>query len=111
MKRLLSPAPLAVACTVAFGGMGCGDSTMPPASATGPWFITDELGRAIIFHGINVSGSAKDAPDRLPDVTEREIAHMADAWGMNFARYLTLWDALEPQEGQYNDAYLTAVRA
>jgi hypothetical protein len=43
----------------------------PAAAADGQRYITDERGRALILHGLNVSGSAKWDPERMPGWSER----------------------------------------
>jgi endoglycosylceramidase len=74
-----------------------------------PRFITDAQGRALILHGANVSGSAKNDPDRLPWVGPDDVQRLARDWGFDFARYLIFWDAVEPEPGVYDEAYLDAV--
>jgi endoglycosylceramidase len=74
-----------------------------------PRFLRDEQGRALILHGANVSGSAKGDPQRLPWVGPDDVSRLARDWGFDFARYLILWDALEPEPGVYGEAYLDAV--
>ena len=74
-----------------------------------PRHITDEHGRALILHGLNVSSSAKDDPLRMPWVAQADVSRMASDWGMNFARFLLQWDALEPAPGVYDEAYLDRV--
>jgi endoglycosylceramidase len=85
-----------------FGALGCGDPVPGP-------FITDAQGRALILHGANVSGSAKNHPERLPWVNQAAVSRMADDFGFNFARYLIFWDAVEPQPGVIDQAYLDKV--
>lgn len=72
-------------------------------------FIRDADGRALILHGANVSTTAKGDPERLPWVAQPDVQRMADDWGFNFARYLILWDAIEPEPGVADDDYLDAV--
>ncbi|MEB2344198.1 MAG: cellulase family glycosylhydrolase [Deltaproteobacteria bacterium] len=74
--------------------------------AENPQFLTDEQGRALILHGINVSSSTKDDPLRMPWVEQADVQRLADDFGFNFARFLLQWDALEPVEGAYDDVYL-----
>src|SRR5262245_62005190 len=73
-------------------------------------FITDAQGRALILHGANVSGSAKNDPARLPWVTQSDVERMARDFGFDFARYLIFWDAIEPQPGVIDQAYLDQVQ-
>ncbi|MDJ0849497.1 MAG: cellulase family glycosylhydrolase [Myxococcota bacterium] len=78
----------------------------PPSD---PQFITDDQGRALILHGLNVSSDAKFTDDHMPWVEQRDIDRMADDWGFNFARFLLSWEAVEPQRGVYDEAYLDDV--
>lgn len=79
-----------------------------PAEA--PFFIHDDDGRALVLHGLNVSNSAKGNEDRHPTLTEEEVRRMGTEWGFNLARYLILWDAVEPEPGVYDEVYLDGVR-
>lgn len=72
-------------------------------------YLTDDQGRALFLHGLNTSGSAKGDPDRLPWITEEDVRTEYDAMGTNFVRFLIQWQALEPEEGVYDEEYLDAV--
>lgn len=82
-------------------------------------FVRDDQGRALVLHGMNVSGSAKGPtwhfgtptqPDTgLPWITEADAHRYAEDWGFNVARYLIFWQHVEPQPGVYDDAYLDQV--
>lgn len=72
-------------------------------------FITDEQGRALILHGVNVSSSAKGDAQRMPWVGVDDVRRLARDWGFNFARFLIFWDALEPEPGQFDQDYLTRI--
>jgi endoglycosylceramidase len=83
------------------------DDAVPPV--VGPRFITDDRGRALVFHGCNFDGSAK-GDSGLPQRTDEELHGLAGTWGFNFARYLIFWARIEPDEpGVYDEAYLDAV--
>jgi endoglycosylceramidase len=92
---LLALAALALSC----------DSGPPPPYYVKDGFLRDSDGRALILHGANVSGMNKYAPyfdfQQAPD-----IARMRDEWGMNGMRLVTVWAAIEPQRGVFDDAYL-----
>jgi endoglycosylceramidase len=79
------------------------------APASDPQYITDEQGRALILHGLNVSNSAKYDSQRMPWVGPDDVARMSRDWGFNFARFLLSWDALEPAPGVYDEVYLDRV--
>jgi len=69
--------------------------------------ITDKDGRIVVYHGVNVSGYSKYSADFLPWQTKEDFARLRD-WGFNLVRYIVLWEAIEPEEGVYNEAYLDA---
>ena len=73
-------------------------------------FVTDEDGRALILHGLNIDGAAKHNAG-LPTITDEEILQVAHEWGFNVARYLIFWSMTEPEQGVYDEAYLDAVEA
>jgi endoglycosylceramidase len=102
MPRPLVRIRAAAFFAVALCAAGCHDAL--PAH-----FITDAQGRVLILHGANVSGSAKGHPQRLPWVDADDVARLARDFGFNFARYLIFWDAVEPQPGVIDTAYLDAV--
>jgi len=73
-------------------------------------FIRDDQGRALILHGINVASSAKNDPQRIPVFTRDDALRLSKDWGFNFVRYLILWDAVEPEPGEINQAYFDLVQ-
>lgn len=69
----------------------------------GPCFI-DQQGRQVILHGINLVN--KDpATGYMGDETPELLADFR-AWGLNCIRLGVIWDGLEPEPGQCNEAYL-----
>jgi endoglycosylceramidase len=72
--------------------------------------IRDADGRAVILRGFNVSGDNKSAP-YLGWAAQTDVSRMRTDWGMNGMRWVMPWAAVEPQQGQYDDAYLDQVRA
>jgi len=73
-------------------------------------FVTDDDGRLLIFHGINVISAAKSDPLRVGGTTKKDFLYIAEQWGFNAVRLLMFWDGIEPQKGQYDQAYLERVR-
>lgn len=78
-------------------------------------YITDDQGRIVIYRGVNVSNVSKHSgpPSGYWDRGraqhpwhQREDYKRLEDWGFNFVRYLIFWEAIEPEEGQYDDYYL-----
>jgi len=72
----------------------------------GRWLV-DAQGRALMLHGVNLAASAK-APPFLPWQSKEEVLALRKL-GFNSVRYLIVWEAVEPQPGRYDDAYLDQV--
>ncbi|WP_017590666.1 cellulase family glycosylhydrolase [Nocardiopsis ganjiahuensis] len=104
-KRRLVTAVLTVLVLV-LGGLVATATRHTPGPTR---YLTDSQGRALFLHGLNTSGSAKSDPDGLPWITEEDVQAEYDAMGTNFVRLLIQWQALEPEEGVYDEAYLDAV--
>jgi hypothetical protein len=76
-------------------------------------WMRDAQGRALLLHGINVSGASKRpdsetgalVPSWLGDDDWERIA----GWGFNAVRFLVFWEALEPAPDTPDEAYLTLV--
>ncbi|MBS2029261.1 MAG: cellulase family glycosylhydrolase [Deltaproteobacteria bacterium] len=82
--------------------------TLPRFTCDGRW-IRDELGRVRLFRGANVSGRSK-LPPFLPFDAPAAFDPLA-RWGWNVVRLLVIWEALEPERGTYDDAYLAKIQA
>lgn len=87
--------------------VSCSSGPRPPYYVENG-FLRDSDGRALVLHGANVSGKNKWAP-YLDYQQEPDIARMATEWGMNGMRLVTVWAAIEPQRGVFDDAYLSAL--
>ena len=71
------------------------------------YYVRDKDNRIVLYHGVSVSNSSKDAPRLLPWHTKQDFARLRD-WGFNLVRYLVFWEAIEPVEGQFDEAYIAA---
>jgi endoglycosylceramidase len=72
-------------------------------------FLRDAAGRIVLLRGANVSGRSK-TPPFLPFEDPRHFDLLA-RWGMNAIRLLVTWEAIEPERGGYDDAYLAKIAA
>ena len=76
-------------------------------------YIVDKCGRVRIFHGINgVLKYFPWYPYKAPDAPLLDSNYMANLsnWGFNVIRLGTMWAGTEPQEGQYNETYLSIMK-
>ena len=71
------------------------------------YYLRDKDNRIVFYHGVNISNDAKTAPDFLGWPTKADYARLQQ-WGFNCARYLVFWEAVEPKEGVYDEAYIDA---
>jgi endoglycosylceramidase len=76
------------------------------ARCDGHW-IFDGEGRALVLRGVNVAATAK-SPPFLPWQSRDDIVTLREL-GFNCVRYLIVWEAVEPEPGVYDDAYLDQV--
>jgi endoglycosylceramidase len=67
----------------------------------------DREDRIVFYHGVNISNAAKSAPGFLSWHTKDDYARL-HRWGFNCVRYLVFWEAIEPREGVYDEAYIDA---
>ncbi|HVP09574.1 MAG TPA: cellulase family glycosylhydrolase [Phycisphaerae bacterium] len=87
-------------CILALIACGCdsGAGNRPP-------YMIDSDNRIVIHHGVNVANTAKHSEGHLPWQTQQDFAQLPE-WGFNLVRYLVFWEAIEPTQGQYDDAYI-----
>lgn len=88
--------------------LACVPSATDPSTPLSGW--TDDQGRVVVHRGMNVASTAKSTADHLPGFDDAAY-DLLPAHGITLARYLVFWEAIEPVEGQYDDAYLDAVAA
>jgi len=94
--------------------LGCSSSPDPAPAAVvtaKQRFLTDAQGRALILRGINVDNHAKGDPQRMPKISDEEIAMLSRDFGFDHVRLLVFWDAAEPEKGRWDDAYYDRVAA
>ncbi len=78
-----------------------------PLSTSGRWLV-DAGGRAVITHGVNM---VYKRPPYIPSRTGfgADDAAFLRRHGFNSVRLGTIYTAVEPQPGRYDDAYLDAI--
>ena len=101
--------------------VGCGGSSPPsfsPLSTDGRHF-RDGAGKVVILRGVNarIEGvfdvtfdDGRVALESLPELTAEDCRRMR-ALGFNLLRLPINWSGIEPQQGEYDQAYLAAVDA
>ena len=78
--------------------------------------FVDALGRQILFHGVNVVYKVDpyipsvDTFDSQNSLNDEDIANLKK-WGQNFVRLGVMWEAVEREEGVYDEDYLDQVEA
>ncbi|MDP6932241.1 MAG: cellulase family glycosylhydrolase, partial [Myxococcota bacterium] len=68
----------------------------------------DSSGRQVMYRGMNLNNGAKDTSDHLPGLTDSELDLLVEH-GVSLARYLVFWEALEPEQGTYDQDYMARV--
>lgn len=85
---------------------------MPPGRRYTPQVhLRDHDGGILILRGTNVGDDAKFTRDYGSSVGREALTRIRDDLGMNAVRLLVFWEAVEPREGAYDDAYIARVRA
>jgi endoglycosylceramidase len=65
----------------------------------------DSDGGEVVLRGVNIAGNSK-VPDFLP-LNDIDDLKPLPAWGINVIRLLFIWEAYEPEQGTFNEEYLT----
>lgn len=83
----------------------------PPAEvAPHPWHLTDDEGRMVVHRGVNLNSAAKSRDGGYHHgLDDDELAIIAEA-GFTLVRLLVFWEAIEPEDGVIDAAYLDRVR-
>ena len=73
----------------------------------GRWF-RDAAGRVLLLRGANVANQSKHAPFFPGWMSPDDVQEMK-LRGLNCVRFLVIWEAIEPEEGVIDEAYLDLV--
>jgi endoglycosylceramidase len=136
LARVTISFPRSSALTVLLGALAaCGESDpgagVPPERVieapklatrrlvTRSGALIDDLGRKVILRGVNVGGRSKMPPFVPFDIQSsaevparaEQIMTAVQKLGSNGVRLTLSWEALEPQRGVYDDAYIARYRA
>jgi endoglycosylceramidase len=112
VRQLWRVAPIAlVAVTLLAIAVASASAYVSGGPITGPLrrdgaSVADAAGRVIIVHGFNLVH--KTAPF-TPDTFSAQDARFLASEGFTAARIGLIWQAVEPQPGTYNDAYIKTV--
>ena len=71
-------------------------------------FVTDDAGRVVLLRGTNEDGSVKNS-GHMTQMAESELARIPNEFGWNSVRVLLQWSAIEPEKGEFDEAYLDEV--
>ncbi len=112
----------AVVGLVVSGLYACGSSSAPSPAAdtapipvaqklsqTGRWF-TDEQGRVVVIHGTNMINKLPPYYPAALGFGDKDLGFLAKN-GFNGIRLGFIWAGVEPQPGQYDDAYIDRMAA
>lgn len=107
---------LIMSCALVFGCHGSpepgeGRETGEPLHVDSSRLV-DQQGRTLLLRGPNLSNSNKrpDATGKfIPDWIDGEVFADIAARGFNSVRFLLVWEAIEPEPGVYDEAYLDRV--
>ncbi|MCA9774752.1 MAG: cellulase family glycosylhydrolase, partial [Myxococcales bacterium] len=80
-----------------------------PNTSERRYFLTDDQGRALVLHGVNVDSDGKGNPLGTGWITEPQAHRLAEDWGMNVVRQLVFWSRIEPEKDAFDEAYLDRV--
>jgi endoglycosylceramidase len=106
MRSLALACGLALALTVALAPAASAAPTLP-LGHSGRW-ITDATGRVVIVHGTNM---VYKRPPYYPAAIGfgNDDAAFLQSIGFNAVRVGVIWEAVEPEPGVFNDAYLNQI--
>ncbi|MGW0175877.1 cellulase family glycosylhydrolase [Rhodococcus sp. NPDC003322] len=114
MRRIRLASLIVTSTLILGGGIATAQSSMPTSGSGGGGgttrtYLKDDAGRSLILRGFNTASSSKSAPDGMPAFTEADLDREQTDMGTNFVRFLISWRSVEPEPGQYDQAYLDRV--
>jgi endoglycosylceramidase len=111
MRRVLALTALFAATLIAPGltpaALAANANLALPLSQTGRW-LTDASGRVVVLHGLNQVYKVPPYEPSADGFGADDAAFLA-ANGFDAMRVGVIWAAVEPEPGQYDDAYLDSI--
>jgi hypothetical protein len=109
-----APASYPVPSVPSAGGGGLLPLTVLRAPGKAP-VIGDSAGRQVLLRGVNVSqlidyGQPDKSKPTVRPLSEADYAQMAAQYGFDVQRLNLSWSQLEPERGQFSQAYIARVR-
>jgi endoglycosylceramidase len=86
-------------------GSLAGDPLSAPSASAG--VLRDARGRQLLLRGVNLSQRSKNPPFR--GWLEPRHVQLIQSLGADHVRFLLTWEAIEPQDGVFDDTYLAAM--
>ncbi len=71
--------------------------------------IVDATGATVLLRGVNLSQTAKQSPFHPEELASDEARAALRARGPLAIRYVTSWAAIEPEDGVFDEAWLTTM--
>lgn len=68
----------------------------------------DSSGRHVILRGVNMVSKDK-SKNYIGEWTEKDFQNLNE-WGFNVVRFGVIWDGIEPNPGEFDDAYIEEFR-
>lgn len=109
-----APASYLVPASPSADGGGLLPLTVLRAPGSAP-VIGDSAGRSVLLRGVNVSqlidyGQPDKSKPTVRPLSEADYAQMASQYGFDVQRLNLSWSQLEPERGQFSQAYIARVR-
>ena len=107
IRSFITTALVIALATVTLGGPAEAADAPRPSQA-GRWLL-DPDGRVLVLHGVNMVNKTGTNEPGATGFDANDAAFLAEN-GFTTVRLGLIWKAVEPEPGEYDDAYLASVR-